>query len=226
MLPLFLYCQAMETVLINTDGPIKRRNSGGKHMKIRKSITGILLILGLILVGGFDVAAQSETEDLKDQIKALQMRIEQLENQQRRPSQRIVPDYRDAFDQLDRIEREMNELFSNPSFFDRSDYLSTLRENKFLNQDFELKENKNAYFLELDIKGLNKEKIKVDVNNYSITLSGEYSTMSEEASYQSFFKQESFGSFTKTIPLPSDADITKMETKMGNDLLIISLPKK
>ena len=74
-----------------------------------------------------------------------------------------------------------------------------------------------GYVLRFDIAGLDKDKVKVEISNNLITLSGEY---------QNFQGAQAFGSFVKTIPLPQDADPQAVKTEIKDDTLIIHIARK
>jgi HSP20 family protein len=92
--------------------------------------------------------------------------------------------------------------------------------------DFHLKETDQGYVIEFDISGLDKEKLDIQINSQSITLSGQYSDKTEEINPYGYYSSKSFGTFLKTIPLPVDADIGKIKTDKQGDVLVIKMPKK
>ena len=112
--------------------------------------------------------------------------------------------------------------------FDRRGWPSSgiLNSSIFYDEEFDLKKTEEGYMLKLDIKGLDKENINIDINENSITISGEYSQQIEETNPQGIYSLKGYGSFLKTMPMPADADTEKMETVIEENSLIITIPRK
>lgn len=76
---------------------------------------------------------------------------------------------------------------------------------------------RKEYILKFDIAGLDKDKVKVEINSNLITLSGDYSDSQGS---------QIFGSFVRTVSLPIDADPKVVKTEIKDDTLIIHIAKK
>jgi len=133
----------------------------------------------------------------------------------------------DPSEEMDRIRREMDQLFQD-TYSRRQDRFSwgAFNSDVFYTPNLDIEENEDGYVIKFDIKGLNKDKIDIEISDYAITVSGERSSETEETSPNSVFKSKSFGSFLRTIPLPEDADTDKVKTEINEDILVIRLPKK
>lgn len=198
-----------------------------------------LMVIGLIALTGFvfnnSFVAAEETEsvtELKKQIEVLQKRVDQLEaekkdslNGPKRNFQRQFGSGWDPFEEINRMQENMDQMFQN-SFGRSGGKQGMFSSNMSFNSDFDLKETNNGYEIKLDMKGLDKDKLDVQINEHSITVKGEQSTQNKEESTNQYFSSQSFGSFMKTIPLPTDADTTKVKTEKEGDTLVIRLPKK
>ena len=136
------------------------------------------------------------------------------------------PEDRKLFPEIKRMQKEINRMFQDS--FHRRGWPSSgiLNSNIFYDEEFDLKKTDDGYMLKLDIKGLDKENINIDINENSITISGEYSQQVEETNPHGIYSLKGYGSFLKTMPLPVDADTGKMETVMEGDSLIITIPRK
>ena len=130
------------------------------------------------------------------------------------------------FPEIKRMQKEINRMFQDS--FHRRGWSSSgmLNSSIFYDEEFDLKKTEEGYVLKLDIKGLDKENINVDINENAITISGAYSQQVEETNPQGSYSLRGYGSFLKTMPLPADADTGKMETVMEEDSLIITIPRK
>ena len=71
-----------------------------------------------------------------------------------------------------------------------------------------------------------KDKVGIQINQHSLTVKGQRSRQEKEQNANRYISSDSFGSFVKTIPLPDDADTTRVRTEKKGDTLVIELPKK
>jgi len=206
------------------------------------TITAVFLLgfIYFIVCSPSSWAAAEDVTELKRQIEQLQKRVEELEAQQptpsapaRRSTQPFSPFNRidpfgswDPFEEMERIQREMNQMFQDS--FDRG---GTAGADLFgsgvdFGQSFDMQETDEGYEITFDTTGLNKDKVDIEINAHSITVTGEYSKEEREEGQNRFMQSKSFGSFLKTIPLPIDADTSKVKTEKEGNRLVIKMPKK
>jgi HSP20 family protein len=117
--------------------------------------------------------------------------------------------------------------------------LEAIREqfNRVLNQASEVKrdvdfipvvntrEADDAYYIEVELPGVKKEDINIDVNEDTLTISGERK-VKEEHKEDNFYKVESvYGKFERSFSLPEDVDTNKIEATSKNGVLEIKIPK-
>ena len=82
-----------------------------------------------------------------------------------------------------------------------------------------------AYHVDVDLPGVKKEDIKVDLNKGVLTISGERKTK-EEVKQEDYYKIETyFGKFSRSFTLPDNVDIENIEAKSDNGVLEIVIPK-
>jgi HSP20 family protein len=87
------------------------------------------------------------------------------------------------------------------------------------------RESENGYHVDVDLPGVKKEDIKVDLNKGILTISGERKTK-EEINQEDYYKIETyFGKFSRSFTLPDSADIENIEAKSDNGVLEIFIPK-
>lgn len=87
------------------------------------------------------------------------------------------------------------------------------------------REDEKAYYIEVDLPGVKKDDIHVDISDGVLTISGERK-FKKEVKEKDYYKVESsFGKFERSFRLPEDVkeDDIKAETKDG--VLNITLPK-
>lgn len=87
------------------------------------------------------------------------------------------------------------------------------------------REGEFAYHVDVDLPGVKKEDIKVDLNKGVLTISGERKTK-EEVKQEDYYKIETyFGKFSRSFTLPDNVDIENIEAKSYNGVLEIVIPK-
>ncbi len=87
------------------------------------------------------------------------------------------------------------------------------------------REGDKAYYIEVDLPGVKKEDIKIDVHDNILTVSGERK-IKEERKDDDFYRVESlYGKFERSFTLPDDVDSDKIEAKDENGVLLITIPK-
>ena len=196
------------------------------------------LILFIVLAGAFFFVhqssfAQENTEDLKAQIQALQKRVEELEAREKnKQTPRALPHHPftqrgwDPFAQMQRMQEEMDALFSDAFSMPTPGARGMFSTDMVFDQELDLKETDAAYEIRFNMSGLNKEKMDIQINKHSITVSGQYSEKHQEDNPGGVIQSQRFGTFLKTIPLPVDADTASVKTEQQGDELVITMPKK
>ena len=87
------------------------------------------------------------------------------------------------------------------------------------------REGEFAYHVDVDLPGVKKEDIKVDLNKGVLTISGERKTK-DEVKQEDYYKIETyFGKFSRSFTLPDNVDIENIEAKSDNGVLEVVIPK-
>jgi len=88
------------------------------------------------------------------------------------------------------------------------------------------RETEDAYFVEVDLPGIKKDDISIDIKDNILTISGERKAH-DEVKEENYYKIESkFGKFSKSFTLPKDVDTDKIGAKNLNGVLEIKIPKQ
>ena len=132
----------------------------------------------------------------------------------------IVRGY-NPFAELEEIREQFNKFLNSVS--------SNVNENVVKDIDFipavNTREADDAYYIEVDLPGVDKEDITIDVDENTLTIKGERK-VKEELKDANFYKVESiYGKFERSFTLPEDADIEHIEATTKNGVLIIKIPK-
>ncbi|HBR15094.1 MAG TPA: hypothetical protein DD723_06085 [Candidatus Omnitrophica bacterium] len=189
-------------------------------------------LLGISLFNP-SVFAQEDIQSLKRQVEILNKKVAELEAEKSRKSlappnnlQGFEENSWDPFAEMDRLQEQMNQMFQDPFGAQLHRDQSMIQHHEFQEPDFNLEETDVGYLIKFNTAGLDRKKIDIQINENSLTLSGESSRETEESNPQAVMRSRSFGKFLKTIPLPVDADIQKLKTEQKGEVLEITIPKK
>lgn len=86
-------------------------------------------------------------------------------------------------------------------------------------------EDDAGYYVEADLPGVDKENVKVTVENRLITLTGERVFGATGENYRHHVAERSFGRFTRSFTLPADVDSGSVEARFNNGVLSIHIGK-
>ena len=93
------------------------------------------------------------------------------------------------------------------------------------NPSVNTREGKEAYHIELDLPGIKKEDIDLDIQNNTLTISGKRE-LKEQTNKEDYYKVESaYGSFYRSFTLPENIDIENIKANSKNGVLEITIPK-
>jgi len=86
-------------------------------------------------------------------------------------------------------------------------------------------ETDNDVIVEAPLPGVKPEEIDIQVNGNVLTIKGERKEekKEEEASY--VYQERSFGSFCRSVTLPTDVDVDKADAAFEHGVLTLTLPK-
>ena len=87
------------------------------------------------------------------------------------------------------------------------------------------REGEFAYHVEVDLPGMKKEDIEIQVEDNTLVISGERK-VKEEIKEENYYKIESsFGKFSRSFSLPEDADIEQIHAESQDGVLEVVVPK-
>ncbi|RUM63642.1 MAG: Hsp20/alpha crystallin family protein [Sulfurimonas sp.] len=87
------------------------------------------------------------------------------------------------------------------------------------------REGEYAYHVEVDLPGMTKEDINIQVEDNTLVISGERK-VKEEIKEDDYYRIESrFGSFSRSFSLPEDADTENIHAESADGVLEVIVPK-
>jgi len=109
----------------------------------------------------------------------------------------------------------LNRFFDDDYFFSSGNFYPAL----------DVVEETNQYVLKLDLPGINKEDIKVSVENGVLTIEGERKSENEEKDKQFHRVERRYGRFVRTLNLGTGVDNSKIHAAYKDGVLQLSVPK-
>ena len=89
----------------------------------------------------------------------------------------------------------------------------------------DLDETKTHYFLTMDLPGIAKEDIKIEVVKGQVVVTGEKKEGTFDAKTERHRAERAHGKFVRTLSLPGEVDIDKISAQYRDGVLGISIPK-
>ncbi|MFK7822645.1 MAG: Hsp20/alpha crystallin family protein [Oligoflexales bacterium] len=86
-------------------------------------------------------------------------------------------------------------------------------------------ESENAYEIETELPGVEKQDVKIEINDNVLTIKGEKKGFNEEKKDAYHRIERMHGSFVRSVKLPLDIDPEKINAKLENGLLHIEVAK-
>lgn len=132
------------------------------------------------------------------------------------------------FDSMfDSFRREMERMMTRPWSFPMEWEFPSLFEGRDMRiAVYELVDRGDKFELQLEIPGIDKEKVDVKATKYSVEISGKHSEESEEKGKRYVYSERLYRSFYRNVPLPEEIIPSKVSAKVEKGILRLDLPKK
>jgi HSP20 family protein len=89
----------------------------------------------------------------------------------------------------------------------------------------DLSETDDALRIRLDVPGMTKEDITINLQSNTLTVSGERTTERQEENEEYVRVERAFGNFHRTFTLPDAVDAENVEAAYEDGVLTINVPK-
>jgi HSP20 family protein len=129
-----------------------------------------------------------------------------------------------------KMQRKMDRLFGNigtvgfgKKFEDEDGELG-----KYRKAWTDFRENEEEFLVYVEIPGVDKEDIKLDINNEAIEIKAEKRQVKnkEDIEKGEYSYSKSYTGFARRIEMPEDADLSKIDAEYKNGVLRIVIGKK
>lgn len=102
-------------------------------------------------------------------------------------------------------------------------------EMRMLTPAVDIEETEDAYLINIDVPGLEKDDIDIEINANRLKLSGERKFEREGGDLRSRvgerLMERRFGRFERVLTLPEDVNVEQVEADYRNGVLMIAIPK-
>lgn len=119
------------------------------------------------------------------------------------------------------LQREVDSLFDR--FFDRADGDQDTSAVRAPRTD--LVETDDAFHLRLDVPGMTKKDITINLQNGTLTVSGERASERTEEGEEYVRAERAFGTFHRSFTLPDAVDEANIQATYEDGVLSIHVPK-
>lgn len=124
------------------------------------------------------------------------------------------------FQEIETLQREMNQLFDRLMPSDQINSLSTA----FV-PPAEMQETADAIQLRLEVPGLAPEDLDIQATQDTITISGERRSQSKQEGNGSVRSEFRYGKFQRVLSLPVPIQPQQVKAEYGDGILNLTLPK-
>lgn len=122
---------------------------------------------------------------------------------------------------LRNLQREVDSLFDR--FFNRSGDPQSA--DAVWAPQTDLVEKEDAFHLRIDVPGMSKDDISINLQNGTLTVSGERTSEETEEDEDYVRVERAFGTFHRTFQLPEAVDAENIEATYEDGVLTIDVPK-
>jgi HSP20 family protein len=126
------------------------------------------------------------------------------------------------FSDIEDMERHMDRMFSEPLW---PSLWSRVPEAKAWLPDLDVFEKDGKFVVKAELPGMEEKDIDVSLEGDILTIKGEKKAEKEVTEKDYYRCERSYGSFFRSVPLPSSVDKGKVEASYNNGVLEVTLPK-
>jgi HSP20 family protein len=126
---------------------------------------------------------------------------------------------------LPTITRRSFRPFYMPNLFD-DDFFSVAPTRNYSMPAVNIREDEKYFTLDLAVPGIDKNDLKIDINEDVLTISSESKNEKEENKDGYKRKEFSYSSFCRSFYIPDNVNKEKIEANYKDGVLAVSLPKQ
>ena len=128
-----------------------------------------------------------------------------------------------SFSDLQEVERRFEDMFGRPFIPAAWKRIPTVEMGWA--PAIEVYEKEDKFVVKAEIPGMKEEDVDISVVGDTLTIKGERKAESEVKEEDYYCCERSYGSFSRSITVPSNVDATKIEANYEDGVLEVILPK-
>ena len=141
-----------------------------------------------------------------------------------KPQNELVKATQDPFAVLRQLTSELDKVFDEWPTFRWPASTATLASEEAWSPTIEVFEENNRLITRVDLPGVKKEDVTVEVTDGYLTLSGERKRESEEKKDNFYRSERVYGSFRRTVPLPAGVKQDDVKASFADGVLDVTVP--
>lgn len=130
---------------------------------------------------------------------------------------------RDPFAMLRQMTSELDRVFDEPLFGRFRFPLPSAAQGEW-NPGIDVLERDGRLVTKVDLPGVKKEDVKVEVTDGHLAISGERKSEVEETKDQLYRRERQYGSFYRMVPLPEGVKVDDVKATFADGVLEVSVP--
>ena len=89
----------------------------------------------------------------------------------------------------------------------------------------EVSQEKDNYIVKLELPGVNKEDVKLSLEQGTLTITGERKAETKSETSEVFHSERFYGRFQRSVNLPESVDAKQVKAQYKDGVLTVTLPK-
>lgn len=118
----------------------------------------------------------------------------------------------------------VDDIFTN--FFNEISSWPSSYNDRVLSPRTDIVENDSDYSLEMELPGVIQDNIDLKIDNNILTIEGKKEQSSEKKDHNYHMQERYYGSFYRSISLPSNIDDEHIEAQVKDGVVSVKIPKK
>ena len=90
----------------------------------------------------------------------------------------------------------------------------------------DLTDRDDAYVLTMEVPGVRKEDLTIECKNNTISIRGEKRSQRNDDKERPYLRERRYGVFSRSIELPDDANLERIEASFRDGILQVSIEKR
>jgi HSP20 family protein len=120
---------------------------------------------------------------------------------------------------VSRYRSVMDRMFDNAFFGEPSEWRT------FSDLALDVAENENEFLVKASLPGINPDDLDITFSGKTLTIKGEYKAEEEKEDVHYHLRERRYGSFSRSLSLPSPIDADAIQAKYEAGVLTLHLPK-